>query len=44
MGMGQAAAVAASLANEMNTTPETVPLDKIKEELRKQGAIVPNLM
>ena len=42
MGMGQAAAVAASLANEMNTTPETVPVDKIKEELHKQGAIVPN--
>ena len=42
MGMGQAAAVAASLATEMHTTPEKVPVIEIKKELHKQGAIVPN--
>jgi len=42
MGMGQSAAVAACLANEMHTTPERVPIKKIKEELHRQGGIVPD--
>ncbi|MCC5930224.1 MAG: FAD-dependent oxidoreductase [Cyclobacteriaceae bacterium] len=41
MGMGQAAAVTASLAIELNTSPEKVPINKIHAELRNQGAIVP---
>jgi hypothetical protein len=41
MGMAQAAAVAASLAIDLNTTPALVPVQQVKAELKKQGAIVP---
>ena len=41
MGMGQAAAVAAVLANRYGTTPAEVPLNDIKQLLAKHGAIVP---
>lgn len=41
MGMGQAAAVTAVLAANSNSTPGDVPLEKIREELQKHGAIVP---
>lgn len=41
MGMGQAAAVAAVLANKHGTTPAEVPINDIKQLLKKHGAIVP---
>ncbi|MBL6765840.1 MAG: FAD-dependent oxidoreductase, partial [Verrucomicrobiae bacterium] len=41
MGMGQAAAVAATLAAKAGTTPLEVPLVDIHELLRKHGQIVP---
>jgi hypothetical protein len=41
MGMGQAAAVAASIANRMGVSPENVPFNDIKNELINNGAIVP---
>lgn len=41
MGMGQAAAVAAVLANKQGTTPADVPINDIKQLLKKHGAIVP---
>jgi len=41
MGMGQAAAVAATLAVQGNTTPSEVPLAKIHGLLEKHGAIIP---
>lgn len=41
MGMGQAAAVAASLAAQNDTTPLEVPLAEIRKVLVKHGAIVP---
>lgn len=41
MGMGQAAAVAASLAAKAGTTPQAVPLAEIHEVLKKHGAIIP---
>ena len=42
MGMGQAAAVAAVLANSYGTTPAEVPINDIKQLLVKHGAIVPD--
>lgn len=42
MGMGQAAAVAAVLANKQGTTPAEVPINDIKQLLKEHGAIVPN--
>jgi hypothetical protein len=41
MGMGQAAAVAAVLASKLGTTPAEVPINEIKQLLKKHGAIVP---
>jgi hypothetical protein len=41
MGMGQAAAVTATLAAKLKMTPAEVPLEKIYEELKKHGAVVP---
>ena len=41
MGMGQAAAVTAALAAKSGVTPLEVPLEKIRAELKKHGAIVP---
>ena len=41
MGMGQAAAAAATLAVQENTTPLEVPLPKIHGLLKKHGAIIP---
>ena len=41
MGMGQAAAVTAVLANKYGTTPAEVPINDIKQLLVKHGAIVP---
>ena len=41
MGMGQAAAVTASLAAKSGVTPIEVSLEKIRAELKKHGAIVP---
>lgn len=41
MGMGQAAAVTAVLAARLSVTPGDVPLEKIHEELKRNGAIVP---
>ena len=41
MAMGQAAAAAAVLANELNTTPLEVPLSKLKQLLKEHDAIVP---
>ena len=41
MGMGQAAAVAATLAVQGNTTPSEVPLAQIHALLKKHGAIIP---
>lgn len=42
MGMGQAAAAAAVLANQQGTTPAEVPINDIKQLLKEHGAIVPN--
>ena len=41
MGMGQAAAAAATLAVQGNTTPWKVPMAKIHDLLKKHGAIIP---
>jgi len=41
MGMGQAAAVAAVLANKQKSSPQEVDIKEIKELLKKHGAIVP---
>lgn len=41
MGMGQAAAVAASLAAQNGTTPLEVPLTEIRRVLAQHGAILP---
>ena len=41
MGMGQAAAVAAVLASKQGATPAEVPINDIKQLLKKHGAIVP---
>jgi len=41
MGMGQAAAVTAVLAAKMNTTPSSVPLKEIRQNLKAHNAIVP---
>jgi hypothetical protein len=41
MGMGQAAAAAATLAVQGNTTPSEVPLEQIHDLLEKHGAIIP---
>ena len=41
MAMGQAAGVAAFLANQLNTTPLEVPLSKLKPLLKEHDAIVP---
>ena len=41
MGMGQAAAVTAVLAARLKTTPADVPLEEIREQLKKHKAIVP---
>lgn len=41
MGMGQAAAVAASLAAQSGTTPLEVPLTEIRRVLAQHGAILP---
>lgn len=41
MGMGQAAAVTAVLASRMNTTPSSVPLKEIRQNLKAHNAIVP---
>jgi len=41
MGMGQAAAVAAVLADKYGTTPSEVPINAIKKMLEDHGAIVP---
>ena len=41
MGMGQAAAVTASLAAKSGVTPSEVPLNQIHAKLKEHGAIVP---
>ena len=41
MGMGQAAAVAATLAAKAGTTPLEVPLEEIHAVLREHGQIIP---
>jgi hypothetical protein len=41
MAMGQAAGVTAALAVREDTTPLEVPLEDIREMLRKHGAIIP---
>tara|TARA_B110000483_G_scaffold26207_1_gene31323 strand:+ start:3166 stop:4539 length:1374 start_codon:yes stop_codon:yes gene_type:complete len=41
MGMGQAAAVTAVLASRMNTTPLSVPLEDIRQNLKDHQAVVP---
>jgi hypothetical protein len=41
MGMGQAAAVTASLAVDMKTTPEKVPVQRVHSLLKEHEAIVP---
>jgi hypothetical protein len=41
MGMGQAAAVTATLAAQLNMTPAQVPLEKIHAVLKQHQAIVP---
>tara|TARA_B110000438_G_scaffold261531_1_gene272288 strand:- start:1705 stop:3030 length:1326 start_codon:yes stop_codon:yes gene_type:complete len=41
MGMGQAAAVAATLAAQGDTTPLAVPLAEVHGLLKKHGAIIP---
>lgn len=41
MGMGQAAAAAAVLANQMQLSPANVPYEKVKNLLREYGGIVP---
>ena len=41
MAMGQAAGVAAFLANQLNTTPLEIPLSKLKPLLKEHDAIVP---
>ena len=41
MGMGQAAAVAAVLANRSGKTPAEVPMEEIRQLLEEHGAIVP---
>mgnify|MGYP000514600760 FL=1 len=41
MGMGQAAAVTATLAVKLKMTPAEVPLAKIHEALKQHQAIVP---
>ena len=41
MGMGQAAAVAATLAAKNGTTPMAVPMSEIHGLLQEHGAIVP---
>lgn len=41
MGMGQAAAVTAVLAARQGSTPGAVPLDEIRQELKRHQAIVP---
>ena len=43
MGMGQAAAAAAVLANKHGCTPAEVPVEEIKQLLKEHGAIVPQL-
>ena len=43
MAMGQAAGAAAALAAQTNTTPFEVPMNEIKNALRKHGAIVPGV-
>jgi hypothetical protein len=43
MAMGQAAGAAAALAVRENTTPLDVPLEDIREMLRKHGAIIPTV-
>lgn len=42
MGMGQAAAAAAVLANKHESTPSEVPVDEIKQLLKEHGAIIPS--
>ena len=41
MAMGQAAGAAAALAVRQNTTPLDVPIEDIREMLRRHGAIIP---
>lgn len=41
MAMGQAAGAVAALAAQQGMSPLEVPLERVREELRKQGAIVP---
>ena len=41
MGMGQAAAAAAVLANRLNKSPAEVPLKKIKQLIKEHGGIIP---
>jgi hypothetical protein len=41
MAMGQAAGAAAALAAMHNTTPLSVPIDKLRKLLKEHGAIVP---
>ena len=43
MAMGQAAGATAALAVRENTTPLDVPLENIREMLRKHGAIIPTV-
>jgi len=44
MAMGQAAGAAAALAAQANKTPLDVPLENVRELLRKQGAIIPGTL
>lgn len=43
MGMGQIAGAAAALACQEECTPANVPIARLKELLREQGAIVPEI-
>jgi len=44
MAMGQAAGAAAALAAQANKTPLDVPLENVRELLRKHGAIIPGTL
>ena len=41
MGMGQAAAAAAVLANNLGVSPHDVPIEDLKKLLRNHGGILP---
>jgi hypothetical protein len=42
MGMGQAAAAAAVLANNLKISPQDVPIEELKKLLKNHGGIIPS--